>query len=410
MVNIRGCGCILQTDISTMFSPDKSASIAKILSEQLQEEKFAIATQTAFEFIAAGVLWIILSDLVVFLIHSPAANSFPIFHIEVLKGVVFVIVMGVFIFFLVKKNQHVVQQIDQLDYFRKNPLPMWIYCPETLHFLEVNDAAVEAYGYSRGEFLSMSLPDIRPDEEVVNMKYALDEIKKGFFFKGTLVHRKKDLTKISAEISVFPIVFNKQNAALVLSYDVSKQCRLEHEVAQLRQSHEKQLNDKLYEVALYNKELQIRIREINATNDELIAVNNLLLDANKNTLEKQIVKQKITHEKLRRYIEWNPNAAWSWSLRDAEERFHNFATQKLFSVNEYVIQTEKDFWKKLVDPFDQPLIEIHLAILEKDGIVEFTYKLAGTDRLIRQRIEILRNDDEEVVSYEYEAWKVAGKQ
>jgi PAS domain-containing protein len=380
--------------------------MTKILSEQLQEETFAMATQTAFKFIAAGVLWIILSDVIVFLLHAPAADSFPIFHIEVLKGIVFVIVMGIFIFFLVRKNQQVTPGIDQLDYFKRNPLPMWIYCPETLRFLEVNDAAVEAYGYSRTEFLSMCLPDIRPAEEVVNFRSALDEIKRGFFFKGTLVHLKKDSTKINAEISAYPIVFNKQNAGLVLSYDVSHRCRLEQEVIQLKQAHEKQLNNKLYEVALYNKELQIRIREINTTNDDLIAVNKLLLDANKNTVEKQIVRQKIAQEKLRRYIERNPNAAWSWSVKDPEDRFHNNAAKKLFGLNECTFQNDKDFWKKLVDPFDQPLIEIHLAILEKDDVVEFTYKLAGKDQLVRQRIEVLRNDDDEVVSFEYEAWVI----
>jgi PAS domain-containing protein len=389
-----------------MFPPEKSTSITNILSEQLQAEKFAVATQTAFKFISAGVLWIIFSDVIVFLIHAPEPNSFPIFHIEVLKGIVFVVVMGIFIFFLVKKNQQVSQEVDQLDYFRKNPLPMWIYCPDTLRFLEVNAAAVDTYGYSRAEFLSMSLPDIRPVEEVPKLRCALDEIKKGFFFKGTLVHLKKDSTKINAEISAYPIVFNKQNAGLILSYDVSKLFQLEHEVMQLRLNQEKHLNDKLYEVALYNKELQIRIREINATNDELIVVNKLLLDANKNTIDRQTAKQKVRQEKLRHYIERNPSAAWSWSVKDPEERFYNEAALKLFGVKQCIPQTEQDFWRKLVDPFDQPLVEIHLAILEKDDVIEFTYKLAEKDQLIRQRIEVLRDDDEQIVSFEYEAWRV----
>lgn len=390
-----------------MFTTEKSSSVIKILSEQLQEEKFAIASQTAFKFIIAGVLWIILSDVIVFLIHAPAASSMPIFHIEVLKGIMFVVVMGVFIFFLIKKNETVAQEVSQLDYFRKNPLPMWIYCPETLSFLEVNDAAVEAYGYSRPEFLSMSLPDIRPTEEVVNLMAALDEIKRGFFFKGTLVHLKKDLTRINAEISAYPIMFKKQNAGLVLSYDVSRQYRLEHEIIQLRQTHEKHLNDKLYEVALYNKELQVRLREINATNDELIAVNKLLLDANKNTIDRQSSKHRVLQERLRRTADRSPNAIWSWSLKDPEDRFHNSAARKLFGVGICEIVGKKDFWKDLVDPFDKPLIEIHLAILEKDDVVDFTYKLNGKDVLIRQRVEIIRNDDDEVVSWEYEAWQVA---
>ena len=50
--------------------------------------------------------------------------------------------------------------------FEKNPLPMWVFDTETLAFLAVNDAAIEHYGYSREEFLSMTADRIRPAEEV----------------------------------------------------------------------------------------------------------------------------------------------------------------------------------------------------------------------------------------------------
>ena len=50
--------------------------------------------------------------------------------------------------------------------FERNPLPMWVYDVETLGFLAVNDAAVRHYGYSREEFLAMTITDIRPPEDV----------------------------------------------------------------------------------------------------------------------------------------------------------------------------------------------------------------------------------------------------
>ena len=46
--------------------------------------------------------------------------------------------------------------------FDGNPNPMWVSDHETLGFLEVNDAAVQHYGYSREEFLKMTLQDLRP--------------------------------------------------------------------------------------------------------------------------------------------------------------------------------------------------------------------------------------------------------
>jgi PAS domain S-box-containing protein len=50
--------------------------------------------------------------------------------------------------------------------FVKSPDPMWVYDVLTLRFLAVNDAAVRAYGYSRREFITMTLIDIRPTEDI----------------------------------------------------------------------------------------------------------------------------------------------------------------------------------------------------------------------------------------------------
>ncbi|MDA8357505.1 MAG: PAS domain-containing protein [Actinomycetota bacterium] len=47
-----------------------------------------------------------------------------------------------------------------------NPLPMWVYDLETLRFLEVNDAAVAHYGYTRAEFLEMSIAHVAPAPQI----------------------------------------------------------------------------------------------------------------------------------------------------------------------------------------------------------------------------------------------------
>ena len=49
--------------------------------------------------------------------------------------------------------------------FQSNPNPMWVFDLETLKFLEVNEAAIQHYGYSREEFLAMTIMDIRPPEK-----------------------------------------------------------------------------------------------------------------------------------------------------------------------------------------------------------------------------------------------------
>src|SRR5882762_10027026 len=50
--------------------------------------------------------------------------------------------------------------------FESNPCPMYVCAQDTLQFLAVNEAAVSHYGYSREEFLSMTVMDIRPAEDL----------------------------------------------------------------------------------------------------------------------------------------------------------------------------------------------------------------------------------------------------
>ncbi len=46
--------------------------------------------------------------------------------------------------------------------FEANPLPLWVYDLETLRILDVNEVACRKYGYSRDEFLGLTIRDIRP--------------------------------------------------------------------------------------------------------------------------------------------------------------------------------------------------------------------------------------------------------
>ena len=123
--------------------------------------------------------------------------------------------------------------------FDSNPLPMWVYDRETLGFLAVNDAAVSQYGYSRDEFLSMTIKDIRPSEDVpVLLENISDE--QGVNLAGVWQHKRKDGNSIDVEIISHPLTFAGKNAKLVLANDVTERKKAEAALRdtedQLRQS------------------------------------------------------------------------------------------------------------------------------------------------------------------------------
>ena len=116
--------------------------------------------------------------------------------------------------------------------FEATPTPMWVYDAETLVFLAVNDAAVRHYGYSRDEFLSMTIRDIRPPEDIPRM--LIDVAARGGPgdpAPKTWRHLKRDGTVIDVEITAGRLTFEGRAAALVVAHDVSERKRLERRLA-----------------------------------------------------------------------------------------------------------------------------------------------------------------------------------
>ena len=103
--------------------------------------------------------------------------------------------------------------------FNDNPNPMWVFDLETLEFLEVNEATVQHYGYSRGEFLAMTILDIRPPEKNPPPKNSGNPVWR---------HRRKDGRLMDMEVVWSPMVFQNRFAALALATDVTKRRQVDH--------------------------------------------------------------------------------------------------------------------------------------------------------------------------------------
>ena len=118
--------------------------------------------------------------------------------------------------------------------FENNPLPLMIYDLETLRFLAVNKAMVQAYGYSREEILGMTLKDIHPDDDVRALVENVGEVRNRpadeIDNAGVWKHRLKDGSLIFVEITSHPLVFNHRKAELVVAYNVTEHQRIESEL------------------------------------------------------------------------------------------------------------------------------------------------------------------------------------
>jgi two-component system, cell cycle sensor histidine kinase and response regulator CckA len=122
--------------------------------------------------------------------------------------------------------------------FDSNPTPMWVIDLETLQLLEANEAAVLHYGYSREEFLQMTLKDIRPPEDVPEFVASYQKLAGSVKLSSTGCgglwrHRKKDGTLMEVEVNWSVIAFKGRLAFLSTANNVTERKRIERREAAL---------------------------------------------------------------------------------------------------------------------------------------------------------------------------------
>jgi PAS domain S-box-containing protein len=111
--------------------------------------------------------------------------------------------------------------------FKNHPIPMWIYDLETLAFLDVNDAAVKKYGYTRREFLTLTIKDIRPAEDVPRLIKNIKKERSPLQNSGEWRHQLKDGQIIDVEITSHVFDLDGRKSALVMAQDVTERSRME---------------------------------------------------------------------------------------------------------------------------------------------------------------------------------------
>src|SRR4029453_6148024 len=128
-----------------------------------------------------------------------------------------------------KRTEHALRESEE-QYrllFESNPHAMWVYDLETLRFLAVNDAAVDHYGYSREEFLTMTIRGIRPTGDVALFSPCLSPEKSNPDHAGEWRHQKKDGSIINVEITSHRLEFGGHRAEFVLVNDITERKRAE---------------------------------------------------------------------------------------------------------------------------------------------------------------------------------------
>lgn len=117
--------------------------------------------------------------------------------------------------------------------FESTPQPIWVYNEETLAFLAVNEAATRTYGYTRDEFLAMTINDLRPEEDIPTLMIKNADDPNDLVISSPWRHQTRDKKTIYVEMTSHPVVFDAKNSKLVIVNDVTERKLLDEKQQRL---------------------------------------------------------------------------------------------------------------------------------------------------------------------------------
>jgi PAS domain S-box-containing protein len=127
--------------------------------------------------------------------------------------------------------------------FDVHPQPMWVVDASTLAFLAVNGAAIRLYGYSKEEFLAMSADQIRPEEDVDDLRRAFADWSNNYS-QRIWRHRKKGGEVIPVKVTSFNLEFAGRRARLGVIEDLSERLMAEERAQQSEQRYRALLQER----------------------------------------------------------------------------------------------------------------------------------------------------------------------
>lgn len=134
----------------------------------------------------------------------------------------------------VSTHTDVTEQINREESFRLlfdgNPVPMWVSDRESLRFLAVNDAAIAHYGYSREQFLSMTVPELRPAVDRARFGEFLRALRPDQFSENVGQHATADGRSIDVSVYSRALTYAGRSARLTVVHDISKSKQAENEL------------------------------------------------------------------------------------------------------------------------------------------------------------------------------------
>jgi PAS domain S-box-containing protein len=121
---------------------------------------------------------------------------------------------------------------DYRQVYEAVALPVLIIDHESWVILAVNDAALRQYGYTREEFVGMSVLEVRPPEGQAEARKVMSELPHGFWKATAVQHRRKDGSRFTADVWSRDTVVDGRPVRIATIHEVTERVQLQRELQQ----------------------------------------------------------------------------------------------------------------------------------------------------------------------------------
>lgn len=260
-------------------------------------------------------------------------------------------------------------------FFKKNPLPMWIYNPKTLEIIDVNESAILKYGYTKEEFINKTILDISSHEDNKKLTEitAKNKEEKNVSTDGLWRHKTKKGNIIYVEVKLTKINFSDKEFQLAIINDITEKV--------------------LAETALKEKNQRYQMLFSRANDAIFIMDNETFIDCNEKTLEMFACKRYeiIGHSPIEFSPEFQPDGRKS--KESAIEKITNAVSGK----------PQKFYWKHIKkngNPFDAEVslnaIEINNKIFIQAIVRDISDRVAA-EKQVKKLQENLKKQNKVLV-------------
>lgn len=139
-----------------------------------------------------------------------------------------------------RELEHALREREQTFHlmFSSAPVPMMLLDIKRQKYVEVNDAAITLFGYSREAFLGMSAESIRSPDELSRYKAMMRTPVPESGRRGLWRYIKADGSAVLVDVSVHPFRFQGRAMAIIVTVDVTEQKRIEEQISRARDAAE----------------------------------------------------------------------------------------------------------------------------------------------------------------------------